>query len=138
MSRPALLLSALCIVLACSADPTNRRPGFGGKSRDVERRLGEYLRKHYAEPLALPQVARELDMSVSTLNALLKKYLKQTFLQYLSRIRLDESKTMLRKDQYSIAQVAFESGFASLATFNRRFRQDTGMTPGAYRQRHAG
>jgi AraC-like DNA-binding protein len=95
-----------------------------------------YIQQHHAQPLTLDDVADELDLCVSTLNSLLKRYRRETFLQYLTRVRLDHAKNSLQRGEGTITEVAFGCGFGSLATFNRRFRADQGMTPGEYRQLH--
>ena len=95
-----------------------------------------YIQQHHAEPLTLDSVADGLELCVSTLNSLLKRYRRETFLQYLTRIRLDHAKEALRRGEGTITDVAFACGFGSLATFNRRFRADQGMSPGEYRDLH--
>ena len=53
--------------------------------------------------------------------------------QFLLRTRMHRAATMLRQSDHTIASVAFDAGFGDLSTFNRRFRQVMGASPGAYR-----
>ena len=94
------------------------------------------LRRRFREPLTLDEVAREAGMSASTLNHLLHKYAQTTFLAYLTDLRLDEARRLLRDTEQDITAIAFDSGFGSLATFNRRFRAGEETTPQEFRARH--
>ncbi len=98
--------------------------------------VNELLRRRFREPLSLGDVARDSSVSISTINALLKKYMKTTFLQALTRLRLEEAKRMLQNEDRSITDIAFSAGFNSLATFNRRFRAEEETTPQEFRARH--
>jgi len=125
-----------------TADDTTRlspRTTLSDAARREMQRVSEicrYLDQHFTDPLELPTVARRFEISVSTLNALLKKYMRRTFLAYLTEKRLEEARRLLRQQAGSITDVAFQAGFGSLATFNRRFRAAEGMSPAQYRQRH--
>jgi AraC-like DNA-binding protein len=94
------------------------------------------IRRRFREPIGLDDVAHEAGMSASTLNHLLHKYSQTTFLAYLTDLRLDEAKRLLRETDRDITDIAFEAGFGSLATFNRRFRADDSKTPQQYRGEH--
>jgi AraC-like DNA-binding protein len=63
-----------------------------------------------------------------------------TFGEFVTARRLDVARSMLRSPRYaewSIAGIAFESGFRDLSHFNRRFRRRFGVTPSEFR-RHGG
>jgi AraC-like DNA-binding protein len=63
-----------------------------------------------------------------------------TFGEFVTARRLDVARSMLRSPRYagwSIAGIAFESGFRDLSHFNRRFRRQFGVTPSEFR-RHGG
>jgi AraC-like DNA-binding protein len=96
--------------------------------------LRAIVRRRFREPLTLEDVAGEAGMSASTVNHLLKKYLKVTFLEHLSGIRLDHAKHLLATTDADITEIAFAAGFGSLATFNRRFRDSQKQAPHEYRE----
>lgn len=105
------------------------------RDEDLERleRLHDLLRRRFRDPLTLPEVARELGVSPSTVNHLLFRHARTTFLRQLSQLRLDEAKRLLRDSDLDITSIAFSSGFGSLATFNRRFRASVGVAPHLWR-----
>ena len=53
--------------------------------------------------------------------------------QFILGQRLRQAATRMRQTTDPIADIAFESGFGDLSTFNRRFRRVMGVTPGAWR-----
>jgi transcriptional regulator GlxA family with amidase domain len=55
--------------------------------------------------------------------------------RYLLTRRVERAKTLLRDTDLSITEIAFETGWASLGTFGRTFRDITGESPGAIRAR---
>lgn len=53
---------------------------------------------------------------------------------YITEIRLNKAKTLLRDTNKSIAEVAYETGFNSAAYFTTLFRQKQNQTPSEYRK----
>ncbi|HEY1226273.1 MAG TPA: helix-turn-helix transcriptional regulator [Ramlibacter sp.] len=55
--------------------------------------------------------------------------------RYLLTRRIERAKTLLRDTDLPITEIAFQTGWASLGTFGRTFRDITGESPGALRER---
>ena len=55
--------------------------------------------------------------------------------QYVSAKRLERAKALLKRQDQSLADIAFALNFSCQANFTRAFRQATGQTPGQYRRR---
>ena len=55
--------------------------------------------------------------------------------RYLLTRRIEQAKTLLRDTDLSITEIAFETGWNSLGTFGRTFRDVTGESPGELRAR---
>lgn len=55
--------------------------------------------------------------------------------RYLLTRRIERAKTLLRDTELPITEIAFQTGWASLGTFGRIFRDITGQSPGTLRQR---
>jgi AraC-like DNA-binding protein len=56
------------------------------------------------------------------------------FIDYLTRLRIEHSKQILRNPHPRISEIAFEIGFNSLPHFNRSFKRITGLTPTEFRK----
>jgi len=55
--------------------------------------------------------------------------------RYLLTRRIEQAKTLLRDTDLSITEIAFQTGWNSLGTFGRTFRDVTGESPGELRAR---
>jgi two-component system response regulator YesN len=55
------------------------------------------------------------------------------FLKYLHMLRVEHAKNLLRNSRLKMSEVLVQSGFSDQKTFNRVFREVTGMTPTDYR-----
>jgi AraC family L-rhamnose operon regulatory protein RhaS len=57
-----------------------------------------------------------------------------TPMEFLSRIRVEHAKTLLRRSDTKVIDIAFECGYSSSQYFANNFKQATGMTPSVYRK----
>jgi len=103
-------------------------------SDDIVRQVFDYCQKHYTEPITQSDVARALHISGSYLSHIFMYKLKINFCSYINILRINRSCTLLSQSQKSITEIADESGFSSLRTFNRAFARYVGTTPKEYRK----
>lgn len=54
--------------------------------------------------------------------------------QWLTRLRVDQAKTMLRQDGFSLLDIALACGFANNSHFANRFSEIVGVSPSSYRR----
>jgi AraC-like DNA-binding protein len=137
--RAALILELLAILAADGGRDCNATalPPLDVQ-RDLERltAVEAVLIERYREPLTLPWVATRCGMSVSGLNALLKRHRRATFLDVLNRVRVERAKEAMVRRRDDITAIALGCGFGSIATFNRRFRRYVGVSPQVWRAEH--
>lgn len=96
--------------------------------------LFQYVMDHYLEPLTLDQIAADTDMSKYTISRIFNQELQSSFKDYLNTMRLGYAQHLLCDLNLTITEIAFESGFSSLRTFNRVFYENLGMSPSEYRK----
>lgn len=98
-----------------------------------------YLSEHFREEVTLSEVAEAFGYHPKYLSAKLHGLTKMHFCRLLSLYRIGYARTLLEKREadMTITRVADESGFSSLCTFHRAFRELVGMTPSEYRDRHS-
>jgi len=97
------------------------------------------LDKLYQEPgFSRRQLAEELGVPEHRVTRAINDGLGQSFTEMVNAHRVDEATDLLAQGELSVTEIAFAVGFNSLATFNRVFKQKTGMSPSAYRRREAG
>lgn len=68
------------------------------------------------------------------LNKIFQKLTGSTPMEYLTRIRMERAKTLLRETSLKVIDIAFECGYGTSQYFSNTFKHATGTTPSAYRQ----
>lgn len=97
-----------------------------------------YIKKNFAEnKLTLDNVAKEACMTPQAFCRSFKKRTGITYIEYLNDLRVQRAcKLLTSSNMYSIASVAFNSGFNSLTNFNRVFRMIMKSSPKEYLKRY--
>jgi AraC-like DNA-binding protein len=136
----ALMLATGTPALLEAAKSAVRRLGVLATQRSASREVRldnamQYIDASCAEPLTVAAVARRAGLSAAHFSVLFKATYGVTFSEHLQRARFKAATRLLRSTSLSAAQVAKKSGFASVTHFHRVFKQQTGLTPGAYRAR---
>ena len=87
--------------------------------------------------LTLGKLASLLEVTTHQLSELLNVYLGISFYDFINNARLEAAKLLLEDtgQKLTILDVAYQSGFNNKNSFYRVFKQQTGMTPSAYRDR---
>lgn len=85
-------------------------------------------------PLTLDQVADHMGMSKSHFAHLFKEYTGMTFMDFLIQERIRRAMALFQNPSSRIIDIAFDSGFSSISSFNRAFKKYTGLTPSQYRE----
>jgi len=96
-------------------------------------RAKEFIHEHQTENLSLAIVAKGVNMSTFYFCKTFKKGTGINFTDYLSRVRVEESKNLLLNPNLRVSEIAFEVGFQSLTHFNRVFKKILGQSPTLYR-----
>lgn len=92
-----------------------------------------YLDRHFAEDLTLEDVAAVAGFSKFHFSRTFKQLSGSNFYEYLCHRRIKSSEALLMQPGLSISQIALQSGFSSVSTFNRTFKKLKGCTPTQYR-----
>ncbi|MBR2800496.1 MAG: helix-turn-helix transcriptional regulator [Oscillospiraceae bacterium] len=92
-----------------------------------------YIGEHYMEPITLDSVADFVGFSKYYFSRTFKEYSGVTFTDFLLVKRLNAAVNYLIRSDRPIRDVARMSGFGSVATFNRVFREQKNCTPTQFR-----
>ena len=95
-----------------------------------------YIREHFREKITLEDVAELLGYNRTYISTFFKKNCGISFYEYLTMVRLSESIYGLCDNSISLTQIALDSGFPDLKTFNRLFRENFGELPADYRSEY--
>ncbi|MBC8060916.1 MAG: helix-turn-helix transcriptional regulator [Clostridiaceae bacterium] len=109
------------------------------ESRQMERlqRLGEvfqYVDQYYQSNIDLHEISRVAGFSKYYFTRFFKENTGVTFIAYLNNFRITKAEWHLMEETDSITEVAYKSGFNSVKTFNRVFKQLKGCAPMEYRK----
>src|SRR5690554_1287577 len=105
------------------------------KKLDRLEQVLKFVEENYARPLNLKEVAEVANFSVYHFTRFFKDTIGMTFLNYLNSYRISKAVKDLKKNTDSITEVAFRSGFESIKTFNRVFKQLKGCSPTEYKKK---
>jgi AraC-like DNA-binding protein len=136
----ALLLPEGVITAVGDLPVRSRRTSNDVAAADANfRALQEIMgdRKPYRiESLRLSDLAAILSIPSRELSELINDRLQTTFCDFVNTYRVADAKAMLGQpanDQFTLVAVAREAGFSSKSSFNRVFKNHTGMSPSEYR-----
>ncbi|RAP75423.1 response regulator transcription factor [Paenibacillus montanisoli] len=94
----------------------------------------QYIREHFNRSLTLKEVAEQVHISGSHLFALFKNS-GQTFLSFLTSIRLQRAMELLSGSNLKIYEIVEQVGYSDPAYFTEVFKKYTGKTPNEYRSK---
>jgi two-component system response regulator YesN len=93
-----------------------------------------YIQDNYADQMiSLDSVCKHLTMSKSYFSLLFKNYTSETFISYLTKIRIEKAKELLKHTDLKSYEIADRVGYADPQYFSLIFKKTTGMTITEYR-----
>jgi Predicted sensor domain len=93
----------------------------------------DFILENYALPLTVNSVAQHLFISPSHLSRLFREELDCTINDYLTRVRVEQAVEIMKKPEFSVAQVSKAVGFQNQSYFAKVFRKYIGVTPLIYK-----
>ena len=97
-------------------------------------KAAEYIRQNYRNKVTIDDIAQEVYLSSCYVSRIFKQSLGCTLMEYLTQVRVEEAKTMLKNPKYNVMQAAEESGFEDPGYFTRVFKKLEGITPSRFKQ----
>ena len=95
----------------------------------------DYIEAHYHEyDISLNSVAASVNLSPNHFSAIFSQELGETFIEYLTKIRMEKAKELLSTTDGPVADLAYQLGWASSNYFCTVFKKYTGVTPLQYRK----
>jgi AraC-like DNA-binding protein len=92
-------------------------------------RAVQWLRDHFAEPLRVEALAKNVGMSPSALHLHFKHVTALSPLQYQKRLRLQEARRLMLGEGLDAGEAAFRVGYESPSQFGREYRRLFGNAP---------
>jgi len=130
-----LVEALLRCYLALLREPRRSADGHG-KAEHTFQNICLYIQENFRHPLTREGVAEHFQRSPSHVSRLFQSRGLMTFSDYLSLVRVDRAKFLLRQYDIKLSAIAANCGFSDVTYFCRVFKQRTSLTPGAFRLRY--
>ena len=98
------------------------------------KRLLEYVEQSYSEPISLEKAASVAALERSYFSTYFHTRVGISFTKWLCQARVKKAMGLMKANDFSITDVAYEVGFGSLGTFERAFKQYTRRTPSEFKK----
>lgn len=96
----------------------------------------QYINENFAEDISMQIIADKLSLNMSYLSQLFKKEAGTTFVKYLTDIRLNKAKELLRDTELQLNEISESCGFRDYFYFIKQFKKYANETPTSYRKKY--
>ncbi len=105
-----------------------------GKYADVILKAKRYIEENYADQnTTLTTVAQAVALSPNHFSTIFSQECKTTFIEYLTNVRLENAKRLMRETDMKGYDIAYECGFSDPHYFSYIFKKNTGLSPREYK-----
>jgi len=105
------------------------------KNADTLSTVLHYIRENFSRQITLDDAAHSVYLSPFYLSHTFKDELGITFIEYLTRVRMEEAMKMLADKSLSMQAIAEGVGYDDASYFSKVFKKNVGVTPNKYRMR---
>ncbi|MDD2959003.1 MAG: response regulator [Lachnospiraceae bacterium] len=106
------------------------------QSESVVTKAKNFIRDNYQKDISLDDVSKEVNVSPYYFSKLFKEEAGENFIEYLTRLRMEKAKEMLRNPGVSVKEISLQCGYGDPNYFSRIFKKQTDMTPREFRERY--
>ena len=112
---------------------------LGAQDQTFVTRLREVIRDNMGDSdFSVERIGEEIGLSRVQLYRKVKALTGQTPVELLRKARLERSRRLIEKTEKSVSEIAYEVGFTSPSYFNKCFKDEFGISPGAMRENMQG
>ncbi|MDQ0885553.1 two-component system response regulator YesN [Paenibacillus sp. V4I9] len=104
-----------------------------GKAKNVIERIRSLIDKRFAENLQVGDIAKEVFLSTTYLCLLFKQETGETINEYMTKVRVDKAKELLKDPANKFYEVCYAVGYSDPSYFSKIFKKQTGHTPSSFR-----
>ena len=95
-----------------------------------------YMADHAGEPLSVSSIAATVGVGRQSLERRFRRHVGRSINEELIRLRVETLKRLLVEGDDPVKTLSAEAGFRTTVSMHTMFKRLTGITPGAYRERH--
>lgn len=94
----------------------------------------EYITEHYNEAITLERVSSYIGFSPTYFSSVFKKMTSQTFMEFLTEVRVNKAKMLLTDTELDIEEITGRIGYSDMKHFSKTFKKHTNLSPSEYRR----
>lgn len=97
-------------------------------------KIGKYAVVHVDEKLSLEDVSKGVFLNPTYISHIFKKVTGMSFVNFMTEVKIDRAKVLLRDSDARINEVAYTLGYSNQEYFARTFKKRIGVTPNEYQK----
>ncbi|UHA72846.1 response regulator transcription factor [Paenibacillus sp. 481] len=97
----------------------------------------DYIQRNLGSDIGIDEIADYLGISCSYFSLLFKNHFGETFVEYVTKQRMELAKSLLTMTDKSVTQIGNMVGYSERRYFTKVFQKYAGMTPSEFREKHA-
>ncbi len=141
LSEIKIYLKLIAMFIALHEDAANEKLDkmgcTSGKLDEYSERFGtvkKYIEKNYMYDISLEKLASIAGYSKYHFSRIFKQYTGSSHIEYVNKTRISIAQKLLLDPNISITEVAMNSGFTSITSFNRVFKEVKHCTPSEFKK----
>lgn len=135
--QEALSLKELLAIILTLLDQSRDSLASKKSTETLMMTAQNYILQHLGKDFGIEDISDHLRISCSYFCLLFKNHFGETFVEYLTRQRIETAKTLLQSSSKSITSIGAVVGYQERRYFTKVFQKFTGMTPSEYRSRES-
>ncbi|AOY74952.1 PocR ligand-binding domain-containing protein [Clostridium formicaceticum] len=104
------------------------------KNHLVIQGIKRFIRNNHDKSLTLEEIAASVYLSPYYVSRIFKENQNMTVMDYVTKVKLEEAKKLLRNPRYQIDEIAERLGYSDASYFSKVFRRNEGMSPTQFRR----
>ncbi|MBP2000163.1 YesN/AraC family two-component response regulator [Paenibacillus shirakamiensis] len=114
-------------------EPEGQTPQSDQSENYHVQKVKQFVKLHYHRSLTMEEICTEIGVSKNYLSNLFKKITGENIWDYVTYVRIETAKTLLRTTAKRNYEIAYEVGYENPSYFTKVFKKTTGMMPQEYR-----
>ncbi len=104
------------------------------ETSDITKEVKQYIEQHRSQNITSEDICKNLSCSRSHISHQFKTQTGMSIREYLTKLRLNDAKQLLKYSDLTVTEIAFTTGFSSSNYFTNVFKKELGISPGTYRK----
>ncbi|MEK6646620.1 MAG: AraC family transcriptional regulator [Candidatus Firestonebacteria bacterium] len=103
--------------------------------KNITKQMCKYIENNYKKQLSDIKLSNKFHLSSQYISSLFRKQIGSSPIEYLTKIKIEIAKNLLKNFKKKISSIASEIGYNNTYYFYRVFKKNTGVTPSQYREK---